>query len=250
MNKIKIFTCLILSMFLVGCSATYNVNIDGNTVSEKFEFSESDSSKWNEIVIAHTEITYKNSVYENYEWPTGAFYQKNGNPYEPIRMEGVEYYNQELIDDGNKIGIKYNYDFTLDNYKDSNAAKSCFKTFIVTNSNEKLNIIAKDASYCFNTNKMLDKVTVKLTTTYKVIYSNADSNKNNTYIWNIKSTDSNNSSIKIELSKDENYNDKVEEDDFKNSSTFIILIGFGIVFGIGLIVFLVVYIKNKSVNKI
>lgn len=254
MNKYKIIICILFSMFLVGCEATYDVNINGNIITENVEFVEKDTTKYDEILFSHTDITYKSSIYENANWPTGAFYLQNGNPYEPIKMDGVEYYNQSLIDDNTGLGIKYDYIFNLDNYINSNAVKSCFKNFSFGNGDKIISLYANNASYCFNGRKMLDKVSVNLTTTYPVISHNADkyNSNTNTYTWNITTKNSNTKIIKMELSKDLNYKPekKEEKNVLEKGSTNVLLIAFGIFILIGGIIGIVIYTKNKNINKV
>ncbi len=254
MSKCKVLICILFSMFLVGCEATYNVSIDGNTINEDVQFIESDSSKYDDVMFPHTDITYRSTINENANWPTGAFYLQNGNPYEPVKMEGVEYYNQSLIDDSTGLGIKYSYTYNLDNYVDSNAVRSCFKNFSFANGDEKISIYAGNASYCFNGRKMLDKVKINVTTTYPVINSNADDvdSSTNTYTWNISSKESEDKVIKMDLSKDLDYKpEKIEEENILNKNgTSTLLIVFGVALVIGGIIGIVLYNKNKKINKI
>ena len=253
MNKFKIIVCILFSMFLIGCEATYNVNIDGNSVSEDVSFIEQDSSKYDTVLFSHTDITYKSSIYENAKWPTGAFYLKNGDPYEPVIMDGVEYYNQDLIDDNEGLGIKYDYNFTLDNYRESNAARSCFKNFGFGNGDKKISIYANDATYCFNGHKMLDKVTINLKTTYPVISHNADKfdKDNNTYTWNVTTKNAESKIIKMELSKDLDYKPEKDSKVILEENNFItMIIAFAVFALVGGIIVLILYNKSKTTNKI
>ncbi len=249
MKKYKLIYCLILSIFLVGCTANYNVNITENGVEESFEFTENDSSKWDNTIFPHIDLTYRTSVMDNANWPTGSFYQRGGNPYEPIKMDGVEYYNQELINDGNSLGIKYNYTFNLDDYNESNAVRSCFKNFSFGNGIEKIQIYAHDASNCFNARKMLENIKITLTTSYKVVSHNADKVEDGKYIWNIKAKDASDKKIEMTLTKDENY--VGEDENILEENTYLTIV---IVFGIFIIlvggVALYLYIKNKNASKL
>ena len=247
MRKYKLIYCLILSIFLVGCTANYNVNITENGVEESFEFTENDSSKWDNILFPHTDLTYRTSVMENANWPTGSFYQRGGNPYEPIKMDGVEYYNQELISNNESLGIKYNYNFNLDDYNESNAVRSCFKNFSFGNGKKTIQIYAKDASNCFNARKMLEKVKITLTSSYKVVSHNADKVENGKYIWNIDAKDASDKQIDMILTKDENY---INEDENQNDNylTIIVAIGIFIVIIGGAALYL--YFKNKNASKL
>jgi len=246
MKKMKLFYCILLSIFLCGCTANYNINITETGVEENFEFYESDKEKFDNSIYAHTDYTYRKSVLENSKWPTGAFYQRSGNPYEPVKIDGVEYYNQELIDDNNKLGIKYDYTFQLDNYNESNAVKSCFEKFSFNNTDEIIKIYVKNASPCFETRKLLEKINIKLTSSYKVIKHNADSVKNNKYIWNIDSNNASSKVIDITLTKQE---DIVITNNSNNSYlTLIIILAIFVIF-LGT-VFTYLYYKNKESNKI
>lgn len=247
MKKTKLIYCLILSIFLVGCTANYNVNITENGVEETVEFTENDSSKWDDIIFPHTDITYRSSVMENVNWPTGSFYQRGGNPYEPIKMDGVEYYNQELISNNDSLGIKYNYTFALDDYNESNAVRSCFKNFSFGNGKETIQIYAKDASNCFNARKMLENIKITLTSSYKVVSHNADKVENEKYIWNVEAEDADDKKIEMILAKDENY---VSEEEKQNNNylTIIFVAGIFIVIIGGAALYL--YFKNKSASKL
>lgn len=248
MKKIKLIYCLILSIFLVGCSVNYNVNITEDSVEESFEFTETDSSKWDTVLFPHTDITYKSSVMENANWPTGSFYQRGGNPYEPIKIEGVEYYNQELINDNKALGLRYNYNFKLSDYNGSNAVRSCFKNFSFGNGDKQIKIYANNASYCFQTRKMLDKVKITLTSSYKVVEHNADKVEKEKYIWIIKEKDASKKKIEMTLTKDKDYVAK-DKGSVRNSSflAIIIVIGIFIVLVGGTALYL--YTKNKKLNK-
>ena len=248
MKKYKLIYCLILSIFLVGCTANYNVNITENGVEEYFEFTETDNNKWDVRLFSHTDITYRTIVTENFAWPTGAFYQKGGNPYEPIKMDGVEYYNQELINNNEALGIKYDYTFKLDDYNQSNAVRSCFKNFSFSNGNKKITIYAKDASNCFNGYKRLENININLTSSYKVISHNADKVENGKYIWNVDAKDASDKKIETTLTKDKNY---VSEEESQNNDTYltiIIAVGIFIVLIGGTALYL--YFKNKNASKL
>ena len=248
MKKLKLFCVIILSIFLCGCTATYNIDITEDTVVESFEFIETDSSKFDNILYSHTDVTYRSMVLENASWPTGSFYQKGGNPYEPVKMEGVEYYNQELINDGSSLGIKYNYAFKLDDYNDSNAVRSCFKNFSFGNGDTQIRIYANDASNCFYGYKALENIKIVLSTIYPVIEHNATKVENDKYIWDIKAEAAKNTKIEMNLSKDKNYkseNNNLIEDN--SSMTFVIIIVIFVLAIGGIVLYL--YVKNKNSSK-
>lgn len=249
MNKIKLLYCIILSIFLVGCTANYNVNIKEDTVEETVEFDEKDSSKWNSRIFTYNDMTYRMSVDNEMAWPTNSIYQQAGNPYEPVKMDGIEYYEKELINNSTSLGIKYNYTFSFDDYNNSNAAKTCFKNFSFGNGKTIIDIYAKDATQCFYNRPLLDKININLTSEkYKVISHNADSIKDGKYTWEINSKNASKKEIKMTLTKDENYVENKNSIEKSSSFAIVVVIVIFIVIVGGIILYL--YVKNKNSSKL
>lgn len=219
---ILILTILLLS----GCAANANYDITiGKKISEKLTIEAYCDQDCNEREIERPYLKYYTN--EGYD------------PYGPAYQEGFEYYNRTYSKDGDKVTLEYSGKFKLNEYGNSNIAKTFFSSIKSTYKN---NILTINSGNNFYFKEGLDTLNVSITTNYKVIYNNADSQSGNTYTWTLKKDDPDTKIIYIEI-------DTNEEQESKQSNLILILI-VGIILAIIGIAAIFMNIKNKKNNKI
>ena len=112
----KIILLFILVLFITGCKATVNVNIDKDNVTEKVSVYEKNTTTYNNM--------------KNWEgFPVPLYYNQDLEvpSWMPNREkeQGVPYYNVEFNDDINTITGTGKFSFN--NYKRSSLVNNCFK---------------------------------------------------------------------------------------------------------------------------
>lgn len=245
MKQIKFLILLFLIVFVCGCEAEYNLDIDDNYLETIRVYSttteEADYFKAN-----YSSFKYTASILDSYE------------PFDEPPEE-YEYYKIDLFDDNN---ILASYKFS-DKFSNSRAANKCYSSFVIFNKkNTRINTLGYFD--CFDIYPDLDKVTVNIKVSYKVVNHNADEVNDNVYTWTILRD--NNRAINIEF---ENHDVKgtkkdivpsdnqTKNNDYKNvksnktkkkssSSTLVyLLISLFFMFLFGIIMFMNKYRKSK-----
>lgn len=243
--KKKLF--LLIFLFLVtGCSATYDIEIYNNTVKEDLEYIDSIPSNWDKE--AQYGLTYRELVVDSSNYPYPVFDSTVVDENDTIKIEGVEYYDNTLISDSNRLGQKLSYhQFTLDNFYDSSIVKKCYQYFSVLEEDNHIILSTSLENTCFDSYPSLDFITVNLKTNHKVVSNNADIVDGYHYTWNISRTEKDDAAILITLEKNEyifNY-----ENEFAKKVIYI-----AIIVGIILVVSSLIYIyfknKRKRLNEI
>ncbi len=227
---------LILSLLIFsGCTAEYNLNIKGNNFNEELVFVGSTQEEKEEI--------------KQYKFWNNAFVDDQVNSETNDKLEGVEYYDQVVIEDN----LHFKYSFMKNNYRMSNIVNSCYKSFNATEVNGKYVISTSKDFLCFDNYPNLEKVTVKINVDFPVKEHNANNVSGNTYIWEIVKGKEDNSIFIQEGSKDVSQDkpnqdiqdeiitdEGVEEKNSKQELIYI-LIGLG---GFGLVLFILGMIKK------
>lgn len=162
MKRIKLIIFVLSVVFLTGCEATYELNIDDNFTEKITVFPSSD---------------LENSRMQGYSFNETAFYDSDDFSEDGEIVPGVEYYSRNYINNS----LTHSYKFGKE-YNRSYAAKTTFPSFRYDAAEESL-IITSNDSRVFLNNPELTKLTVKITTSKDVITSNADRVEGNTYIW-------------------------------------------------------------------
>lgn len=184
MKKIKqimmlIFMCCILS----GCDVTYNLTIDGDKLSEDVIIRYNDSS-----------LTYD---YVNSQFPSLPVDYNNTIDSDDLTNVDLKFalYDKKISTNNNGYIINYKYDnFTRKTINKSNVAKHAFNFFQymllyddnTNSSNNKvgtIEIVTNNVMNVYETNGILQNVTVNITTNRKVLEHNADSVNGSTYTW-------------------------------------------------------------------
>lgn len=198
----KIILLLTLTFFLTGCSATYNIEIYNNQVKEDLEYVNTNSSTWDSE--AQYGFTYRELVTTSHEYPYPAFNSAVVDEDDTIKLDGIEYYENNLISTNDRLGQSLSYHgFTLDDFSDSSIVKKCYKYFNIIEEGENIVLSTSYENKCFEEYKSLDSITINLKTNHKVVSSNADIVNGYHYTWNITELTKDDAAIMITLKKDE-----------------------------------------------
>lgn len=240
----KKYIVLILIVFLMsGCSATVNVDITPEKITENIEVYADNQSEYNKIINWNG-------------FPLTLYYdQELSNPFSKTKEKesGVSYYSTSFYENEKKGTIKGS--FSTSSHVRSSVVRNCFELY---------NITSDDNIYTFSTSKGLIcsfyNFNVVVQTPYKIVSHNANKidSATNTLTWNINNSNYRNASIYLEVdfsNKDisEKSNENNESSNTKDSSTVkkIILTSFILIFIlIAIIVFLKLINKKNKLSDI
>ena len=216
MKSVKMFLILLVSLFtLTGCSTVINVDIENGEIKENIE-------------------VFMSSLYQA------------DNVYDYIEQElfDVEYDSEilgyfKINNNVNSNPLKAYKIYKIDEYQSDLLLNRCFdKTNINLNNN--ILVVKAEGFNCYSKYNNMDKITINLKSNYNVISSNADSNLNGVYTWNI---DRRNTSNNIEILLDLN---EEKEDFIKNNNIYFVFVPFIVLLILGLIILFKKKIKNNS----
>jgi hypothetical protein len=246
----KILFCLFILLFSCGCNATYNLEINNKGFQEELSFYETNSILFDKDM--GNGKTYRESIQKLYDSPKGVLYDDQNNDSETDTIvKGRTYYNRKIIND-NGLGLVYNYNFKEDDYERSLILNTCFDAVSIYN-DEGLTVLTTSKGFnCYNYYSYLEAILVNVKIKYKVLSSNADSVKDNTYTWNI--TKDNASSkilfIKYKINNEKNPNEEENNSIFSKTDWIILVIVLlGLIF-VGLFTFNSIMEKNRANNKL
>ncbi len=212
----KIIMLIIFMIVLTGCEATYNLNIEA-TFNENVEVFVASNEKDNKLDWSN--MTYKemfNSDENNY---TRAYYNdSNYDAYVEGKQEGVEYYTNTIINDSKRYGTNYSYNFTRDNFINSTAINTCYKEVTIKKNDNIFVLETEKEASCLNGLNALDKLTINISTDYKVLSSNSDSKDGNTYTWVVTNENYQNKPIKFMYTIDNTNMEYTDEDKEKEEN--------------------------------
>lgn len=185
--KKKIIILAAALILLTGCSTTYDLYLDENSITEKTyiydntklleELEYYDMDKGNEISID----LYANEV---------AAFEKD-----------FKYEKEEIkTNNGNDFGYRYNNTYKYNEFNKSSMITDCYDK-IEINSNDKISIKTSNEFKCFDKYSLLNDVTVKIHYTGKVLSTNANKKENGIYTWKITKDNYQNSSIVFNAEK-------------------------------------------------
>ena len=157
------------------------------------------------------------------------------------KISGISYYDISKIEQSDKLGLKYSFNFDQNTISDSRAINTCYKKFKVSYIDGLIKISNELGNVCFS-NKELDEININIKTNHKVKESNADFVNDNTYSWNINKENYYSKKINIELYEKEFVRSKKN---YKKIILFVVGIAFS-----GLIVIITLTLKNRKINKI
>ena len=225
--------------------AVYTIEVTSDGINETLEIHNYNQESWKE-----GKNPYQNLV-ETAAKSFVATDHRNEKPEVNQRITGINYYNIQRISSLNDLGLKYQYNFEVDDYEYSTIVFSNTKKFnYKINRNNIIIDNAKDLS-SFITYPKLDKITIKLITDCQVNSNNADEIKEDGYYWYFDRDNYQNKSINLEINKSQKEEKlkifQMDDNGYFGKDTLIVVYIFlGIVLLIG---GTIIFFKIKNSNR-
>lgn len=214
----KIFAILFL-ILLSGCTTNYNLKISNDSFEENIS-----------VHIDKSEIpSYTGGEVETDDQITPFL----NNDYSALFSDNNAYYEKNRTDFDNYIQVDMNYNYSEEEFSDSNSLKLCFSDYEFTYE-DSYYIHAYGEFYCLYS----DDINISIETNNKVIKNNADSVNGNVYTWNVNKNNVRNVNIEFEVEKGFS---------IKN---FIYYVLGAVVVIIVVAIICNIYFKRKKVNEI
>lgn len=214
--KRKIIILIGLVLVLCGCDAEVNIKVSKNDIEETIKITDYTSNYSSENVLL--------STYRNYipAFASEVIVDTEGD----IKKNNVEYYSKDKLSLNNGYLFTYKYKFEFNDYYRSTSVKNAYRSaFIQHDRKEKNIILSTDSSGCmyFQQYKTLNSIKVNITSTYKVLESNADSVNGNVYTWNLSRNNNKNIYIKYDTTAvaSSSKEDNKEDEDVVGDETVI-----------------------------
>jgi hypothetical protein len=151
-------------------------------------------------------------------------------------------YNFKNLSDKENIIVDLSYDYNINQYNSANIPNSCFDSFNFLTDDKKYYIFAQGDFKCsYYAYETLDSLDVVITSNHIVEEHNADSVKDNKYIWHIDPSSSN-VNIKFVVKKETK---NIKRIDYKS----IMIISLSVA-SVILLLIIFLAIRNKFVNRI
>lgn len=203
MKKFKIILLIIFCSILSGCSAEYNLIIDGDYIKEKVEIYADSKS---ETFVADLE----SSVCNGYQNQTKAYLpslNKNNIAIKDYskKYKDVEYYNIKYNDTIKSCNLNLDYNYYYQDFSKAVTTPQYIGEFSAKQINDSYVIRARDFNF-FKIYTGVNNLKVTITTSFPVTENNADNISGNKYTWNITKSNYKNKNIVIKIK-----NDKTEE---------------------------------------
>lgn len=179
-------------LLLTGCSATYKVSINENTVFENVEIVEENKTKFDKKNPELYNVSPRDYLETNLKWPTPIYNNVEINPLEPIKIDNNLYYQKKKIDGINGLGLNMNSIFNNDKYNLSKVLNECYE-FEFKGKNKIFKFETTSEFKCFEKYKILEEVTINLDTSCRIVETNSKSNNS----WNINKNNYKKESIKF-----------------------------------------------------
>lgn len=234
--KGKIVTLILMLCFLTGCDANYKLEYVNNSFNESF-------STFN---LSGLEEEVK-SVY-NFDLSTNYLDVSDYSKEEGL-AEGYTYYEKNLQQENGLI-LSYQYNFSEDNYINSQIARMLFPNMHFVNNELKSGKI----SDIYLRYPDLNNITIEFKSDKFISNNNADDIKNNVYYWYINKNNYENKEINITFSEEDGRDiveilqdeaKELDKNDYNKISKNVFI-------GLGVILFIIsifVFIKFKNSNK-
>lgn len=233
MKNNKLILVVIL-LFCSGCSASYSLNIDSlDNINEILELGADNENDRLEISNYNTFLPIDRNADD-----VSVFKSK---------VPGVEYYTQKTNSTGDKLIFQYNHNRFKTFYNDY-ITNRCYEYVTIMNNNNDLILSTSKVNYAFQKYENLDKVTIKITSKYKLKETNADIKGNREYIWNISREEANDKYIYLSLDmseKDLNFWERLWNGEYTSMFTVFVLLT--IIAGI---LYIFIRKKEKKVDAI
>lgn len=184
-NRLKKILVILLVLTLTGCTASYSITInDMNDVRESLDVKEDNKDLFDKKSDELSGSTFREYLETDLKWPTPIDKNSEINPLEPIKIEGISYYNKKNISSDSQLGIRYSYNFKTKDFINSNVLNICYEY--------KYNISDNIATFettsnfkCFEDYPLLESVKFNLNSKCQ-IESNASVKNEGIHIWNIE----------------------------------------------------------------
>lgn len=206
MKKIKKMLLIVLvSFMLCGCSVTYNLTIDENTIKEETLIHQ-DNSNLEELNALYLDKPVNYNVFVE------------DDDIESIGKENDIYTRKFVARDGG-IDVRYYYDkFNKDTIASSFAARKAFANvgYYYNKATNTIQLSTNNGAKIFLEEPQLDSITVNITTSYNVRSHNATSVNGNTYTWNFSRDDNNRNIVFVmDIVKKDESEEKEDKQDIK-----------------------------------
>lgn len=181
MNK-KLVVLIGLLFLLCGCSATVNLNVSLDAIEEEVS-----------ITSLATPTSTKQQIRNSFREFTPAYardYDILPDTMPDTKESGIDYYERTLKELGDGYNFVFKYKFPLYSYINSTTVKHSFVSSDINNDpDEQTLTLSTDSGGLLLLKEYpnLTDVTVNITSQYKVLESNADSQAGNVYTWNFNS---------------------------------------------------------------
>ena len=180
--KKRIIIISVLLLFLTGCTCEYNLTIDGDIYRE-------------EVSIIGTTTTEVSEFNKKWEVPTDKEEYNVGLDPDATVEFSSDIYEYKLS--GNTL--KFNHDFSLDEYQNSSAVSNCYDMLNVIKYGKNTLISSSSHATCFEKYPDIDNIKVSVKVDRNVTSHNADTVNGNIYIWNITKDNASTKSINMAL---------------------------------------------------
>ena len=164
-------------LFLTGCTAEYNIDIDNGFV-EKTIINDLSFDEVEEFRSMSSSPVYIDQTEES---DTGGY------------LEGIKKYTTSI--ENNSFIQTYQFN-SVDNYKRSTTLYECYSVS-VEDLDKTIKISTQSTNTCFDRYPELTNLKINIKTNNKVVRNNADSVNGNVYSWSIDSYQKKSKSIKI-----------------------------------------------------
>lgn len=206
MKKMRKILLIVIAIFILsGCSVTYNLTINENTIKEETLIHQ-DNKNLDELNNLYLDKPVNFNVYVE------------DDDIESIGEENDIYIRKFVARDGG-IDVRYYYDkFNKDTIASSFAARKAFKNvgYSYNRATNTIQLSTNNGAKIFDEEPGLDSMTINITTSYNVRSHNATSVKGNTYTWNFSKED-NNKNIVLVMDIKKQEEDKDEETEQKEN---------------------------------
>ena len=216
-----------LALFLTGCSAQYNLQINEDNIVEN-------------VTVSLPKQLVKRDLLDPYLSIDNLVYP--GTDLE-------EYYKSSLNEDSDNYYLSYNYTHDYEKFAQSLFLKKCYEKVYFTDAEDKLSLSTSNTFMCINMlddGFYLDDANVTIKTDMKVISNNADKVSGNSYTWNIDETNYDNKPINLVIQKDMNVQNIIVENDSSFTLIFVVIT----VLVLLLVIFIFIRLKAKKNNAI
>ena len=163
MKKIIIFVCLLL---LTGCSATYEITIKNNKITEKLTLIELNQSKFD--LENDAGWTLRDSFKAQLEVANDEF--------------SVQSYTVKDLSTDTTLELEYKSNSSRE-LTNSSAINQCYANPIIEIEDKVINFSTGSEFTCYDYYENLEDITIILKTNHKVLSSNANMVEDNKYIW-------------------------------------------------------------------